>query len=48
LPSNLDDAEYHDFMKRYRDINKGFYMKERMPAKHCKKNMWLVKPAAEN
>jgi hypothetical protein len=48
LPANLDDVEFHDFMKRHREISKGIYYKERMPYKHCAKNMWLVKPANMN
>ena len=27
---------------------KGLKIKEKLPEKHCKKNVWLVKPANEN
>lgn len=40
----------HKFIKRFSDLstNEGLSLNERMPYKHCLKNMWLVKPAALN
>ena len=48
VSANLDDADYYDFKKRYADLAKGFCMDERVPNKHCKLNMWLVKPSNQN
>jgi hypothetical protein len=50
VSSNLDTYEYHQFCKRFQDLakNDGQSIKERMPPKYCKQNMWLVKPANEN
>ena len=50
VSSNLETHEYHQFIKRFEDLQKGdgATIKERVPQKHCKRNMWLVKPANEN
>ena len=50
VSSNLDTYEYHLFCKRYADLKKSFgdSYKEKCPSKHCKQNMWMVKPANEN
>ena len=40
--------EFNSLVKRYANIQKNAAHKERMPQKHCTKNMWLVKPANEN
>jgi len=46
-------VETHDraqFARRFGELKgkHGHPAKERMPAKHCTKNLWLVKPANEN
>ena len=50
VSSNLDTYEYHQFVTRFTDLRKndGDVLKEKVPPKHCKENMWLVKPANEN
>jgi hypothetical protein len=44
----VEDIEYRQFHIRFNEIQNGFCNKERLPAKHCEKNMWLIKPAALN
>ena len=46
--SDCNDPEYQAFVQRFQEIEKGNFKKERIPAKHCKNNLWLIKPAAEN
>ena len=41
----MDDTDSNEFMQRYREINKGYAPRERIPFKHCVNNIWLVKPA---
>jgi hypothetical protein len=50
VSSNLETYEYFQFIKRYQDLKRGDgqTIKERVPQKHCHKNVWLVKPANEN
>jgi len=37
------------FARRFGELRgKNFPAKERMPQKHCSKNLWLIKPANEN
>lgn len=43
-----DDREVHMFLQRFRELSCGGSRYERMPYKHCTKNMWVVKPAAQN
>jgi len=46
--SSCQDHEFSKFAQRFRELESHFYSNERIPSKHCEKNMWLVKPAAEN
>jgi hypothetical protein len=46
--SNSQEADYHAFVQRFKELEKGFYGRESMPGKHCTENVWLVKPAAMN
>ena len=48
LSAALDDQEFQEFSQRFRELQKGFCLKEKLPQKHCEKNIWLVKPAAAN
>jgi hypothetical protein len=48
VPASLDDSEYINFRKRFNEIAKGFCVDERVPHKHCKGNVWLLKPANMN
>ena len=48
VPSSLEGAEYQDFVTRYEELQRGFCLRERVPHKHTKQNMWLIKPAAAN
>ena len=43
-----DCEEYVGLFQRYKEISQNIYYKEKLPAKHCKHNMWLVKPANLN
>lgn len=46
--SGCNDPEYQAFVQRFQEIERGSFRKERIPAKHCRNNLWLIKPAAEN
>jgi hypothetical protein len=54
VSSKLETQDFHQFVKRFQDLirvegdNHHHPMKEKMPEKHCAKNLWLVKPANEN
>jgi hypothetical protein len=43
-----DGTEFSAFLQRFKEISSGQYDKEKLPAKHCTKNMWIVKPAFLN
>jgi hypothetical protein len=43
-----DDSDWNDFQSRYKDIQRGYAPKERIPIKHCVNNIWLVKPSNAN
>ena len=46
--AGCEDNEYYAFLQRYKELALGECNKEKMPFKHCQKNLWLVKPAACN
>lgn len=48
ITANYEDVEYQLFLNRFNEIGMMHSNKERTPAKHCEKNMWLIKPAALN
>ena len=48
VSSKLESTEYYQFVRQFEDMAKGTKVKEKLPGKHCKKNIWLVKPANEN
>lgn len=48
LDSNYEENEYSLFLQRYKELSQNLYLKERMPSKHCKHNMWILKPANMN
>eukprot|EP00831_Metopus_contortus_P060180 TRINITY_DN52083_c0_g1_i4.p1 TRINITY_DN52083_c0_g1~~TRINITY_DN52083_c0_g1_i4.p1 ORF type:complete len:110 (-),score=22.41 TRINITY_DN52083_c0_g1_i4:136-465(-) len=48
LMPECKDAEYQAFVKRFHELEQHYYKKEKVPAKHCTDNVWLVKPAAMN
>lgn len=59
ITANYEDLEYQMFVNRFNEIGNSYKQafggeggmhsnKERTPAKHCEKNMWLIKPAALN
>ena len=50
LSSCMDTYEYHAFCNRFHELEKNALdsYKERMPVKHCRDNVWMVKPANEN
>lgn len=50
VSSKLEDYEYAQFIERYQDLanGDGDTIKEKLPQKHCRRNIWLIKPANEN
>jgi hypothetical protein len=48
ITAQVEDLEYRQFHIRFSDIQNGYCNKEKLPIKHCEKNMWLIKPAALN
>ncbi|MDR3581698.1 MAG: hypothetical protein P4L67_00280 [Candidatus Pacebacteria bacterium] len=48
IQPNCQDAEYQGFVQHFRDLEKHVYKREKVPAKHCVDNLWLIKPAAMN
>ena len=48
ITAQVEDIEYRQFHTRFNDIERGYCNKEKLPMKHCEKNMWLIKPAALN
>lgn len=48
ITAQVEDEEYRQLVNRFNEIQNGFGTKEKLPAKHCEKNMWLLKPAALN
>ena len=48
VSSSCKDSEFLRFSQHFNDLKSKRYNNERMPKKHCKENMWLIKPAAEN
>jgi hypothetical protein len=48
ITAQVEDEEFRLLTTRFNEIQNGFYYKEKLPAKHCSKNMWLLKPAALN
>ena len=46
--SDCLDAEYSAFVQRFQELSRHNYKKEKIPAKHCEENIWLIKPAAMN
>jgi len=45
---DCNDEEYQGFLKYFHNLEKKQHKKERVPAKHCEDNFWMVKPAAMN
>lgn len=48
ITPNLEDYEYQFFITRFNELQNRRSNKERIPVKHCAKNIWLIKPAALN
>jgi len=45
IEGNLQGQEYKNLKKRITDLSFGGYCpEERLPHKHCLKNVWLLKP----
>lgn len=44
----IEDNEFFHFVNRFNEIEKKFFVRERIPAKHCQDNWWLIKPANMN
>lgn len=45
---NKDQTELKDFLERFSELEAKNYSKEKIPSKHCEKNIWYVKPEASN
>ena len=45
---NHCNASYLALLKRYQELSQGIFYKEKLPEKHCKHNMWIVKPSFMN
>jgi hypothetical protein len=48
ITSHPADHEYADFKKKFKQIGRGYYTNERLPAKHLQQNFWLLKPSNMN
>ena len=48
VSSKLENSDYFQFARQFENMAKGDKIKEKIHAKHCAKNIWLVKPANEN
>ncbi|CDW84366.1 tubulin-tyrosine ligase family protein [Stylonychia lemnae] len=50
VSSQYKTTDMYRFIKRFSDLagSEGLSLKENLPAKHCSKNMWLLKPATLN
>ncbi len=35
-------------MEKFNQLEKKNYHKEKVPEKHCEKNVWFIKPEADN
>ncbi len=35
ITAGLEDAEYHAFLTRYKELSKQVFYKEHVPQKHC-------------
>lgn len=45
---DCNDEEYQGFLRHFHDLEKKQHKKEKVPAKHCADNLWMIKPAALN
>lgn len=48
ITAQVEDLEYRQLQIRFNELQNLNFSKEKLPSKHCEKNMWLVKPAALN
>lgn len=48
LTIGVEDVEYANFISRFNELDKKNFVRERVPAKHCQDNWWLIKPANMN
>ena len=48
ITSGVENLNYLSFIKRFKELQQQKFERERVPAKHCMKNMWIIKPANEN
>jgi len=46
--SDCLDTEYQSFVQRFHELERHNFKREKVPAKHCEENIWLIKPAAMN
>ncbi len=48
VASHCQDVEFLSLVQRFHELQAHNGDKERLPAKHCEQNVWLIKPAAQN
>lgn len=48
LTVGVEDVEFANFTSRFNELEKKNFTRERVPAKHCQDNWWLIKPANMN
>lgn len=48
LTAKSEDCELQNFINRFNELSIMRSSKERMPVKHCLKNIWIIKPANLN
>jgi hypothetical protein len=48
ITSYTGDLEFNDFKKKFRQIERGVTLSEKMPSKHMQQNYWLLKPSNMN
>ena len=48
ITCGVKDMGYYAFKNRFNEIEKENFYKEKIPMKHCLKNIWLFKPMGMN
>lgn len=48
ITTRIKDEQLEGLTTRYQMLSKGIDSRERLPMKHCEKNIWLVKPTNMN
>ena len=48
VDAEAGNEDFYAFMQRYKEISQDYFAKEKLPSKHCKQNIWLLKPSNMN